>query len=423
MRPPIRHALPTLLLVAGCGGSQSTSNPSVVYGDDDRKDLYDAANTPSSLTLAQATAALVKKAELSAAAGGFKLPTETFGTSMGLCADEPFREQPNPAFCSGFLVGADTLVTAGHCITSGTDCSATAFVFDFAYQTRGADPTNVPTSNVYYCREVVKTQALSAGADFAVIKLDRAVSGRRPVAFRREGKIEDNAPLVVIGHPSGLPTKIAAGANVRSNTPADFFVANLDTYGGNSGSAVFHAGSGVVEGILVRGEQDFTSRGSCSVSKRCASADCRGEDVTRATAFASFVGDAPPPPPPPPGDSITLTHSFEPLSVAIPDNNATGASHRMAITQAGKLEAVTVTVKIKHTYSGDLQVYLIHPDGTSSTLQSRVGGSTDDINKTFSVTTLTGKAAAGSWTLKVVDRAAIDVGKIESVKLTLKSKP
>ena len=47
-----------------------------------------------------------------------------------------------------------------------------------------------------------------------------------------------DTPLVVIGHPSGLPTKIADGAWVRNNESEYYFVTNLDTFGGNSGSAV-----------------------------------------------------------------------------------------------------------------------------------------------------------------------------------------
>ena len=36
-----------------------------------------------------------------------------------------------------------------------------------------------------------------------------------------------------------------------------YFTANLDTYRGNSGSPVFNAITHKVEGVLVRGEQDF----------------------------------------------------------------------------------------------------------------------------------------------------------------------
>jgi hypothetical protein len=76
---------------------------------------------------------------------------------------------------------------------------------------------------------------------------------------------------------------------VRDNTPVPFFAANLDTYGGNSGSPVFNATSGTVEGILVRGENDFVSNGSCYVSLVCPTTGCRGEDVTRSTVWSSKV--------------------------------------------------------------------------------------------------------------------------------------
>ena len=56
----------------------------------------------------------------------------------------------------------------------------------------------------------------------------------RSLRIRRTGTIPDNQAVHVIGHPVGLPMKFAAGATVRNNLPTAFFVANLDTYGGNS---------------------------------------------------------------------------------------------------------------------------------------------------------------------------------------------
>ena len=76
---------------------------------------------------------------------------------------------------------------------------------------------------------------------------------------------------------------------VRDNSPGSFFVANLDTYGGNSGSPVFEEDSDIVEGILVRGDTDFVSNGTCIVSNVCPTTGCGGEDVTRAAEFKDFV--------------------------------------------------------------------------------------------------------------------------------------
>ena len=69
-----------------------------------------------------------------------------------------------------------------------------------------------------------------------------------------------------------------------------FFVANLDTYGGNSGSPVFASDTNRVEGILVRGETDFEQTpAGCQISLVCPTSGCRGEDITRTTQFSSLV--------------------------------------------------------------------------------------------------------------------------------------
>ncbi|WP_018682908.1 S8 family peptidase [Actinokineospora enzanensis] len=77
----------------------------------------------------------------------------------------------------------------------------------------------------------------------------------------------------------------------------------------------------------------------------------------------------------------------------------------------------TVAVDIKHTYIGDLIVTLVAPDGTAFVLHNRMGGSIDNLVKTFTVD-LSGEARNGTWTLRVEDAAAVDIGKIDSWTLT-----
>src|SRR5690606_35958513 len=120
------------------------------------------------------------------------------------------------------------------------DCTDTSFVFGFAIERSGILPRTVETEDVYKCSEIIHSQVASNGSDFAVIKLDRPVVDHAPLALRQSGAPPVGEPLVVIGHPSGLPTKVAGGANVRE-MKSTYLVANLDTYGGNSGSAVFNA--------------------------------------------------------------------------------------------------------------------------------------------------------------------------------------
>jgi len=252
----------------------------VVYGSDDRIDLYqtDSAKLKS---LADSTVALFQAGDVSSAGGAAKLNTTNYGASMNLCKEEPFFEQPMGAFCSGSLVAEDVIMTAGHCVPSAEECANIKFVFGFSVKEKDKFPTSVPAGEVYGCKELIGRDQVSDGADWALVRLDRKVSGHKALKLNRSGEIKAGAPVLVIGHPAGLPTKIAGGANVRDASKPGFFVANLDTYGGNSGSAVFNAETGLVEGILVRGEQDYTYNGTCRVSNVCANDACRGEDVTK----------------------------------------------------------------------------------------------------------------------------------------------
>lgn len=275
----------------------SLAESRVIYGEDNRKDLYDPTNEEMLLEFAQSTAILIRDKDLSRtldSTSRVKVKNETFKKSMGLCSDERFGEQLNPGFCSGFLVGPDLFVTAGHCVETQTMCNGISMIFGYGIDEEGKDMSSVSASDVYHCKSIVK-QELGSGneaRDYAVLKLDRPVTGRAPLKMRRAGSVEVGDPMAVIGHPSGLPTKISAGATVRTvKASAPFFVTNLDTYGGNSGSAVFNTISGEVEGILVRGETDFDTDPTelCRRSRRCEENKCRGEDVTKTSIFVQYI--------------------------------------------------------------------------------------------------------------------------------------
>lgn len=247
---------------------------------------------PRLLELSRSTAALIPEYNI---LGGeedefLEIAGRQIGNSRGFCADEPFGDQISAANCSGFLVAPNILVTAGHCMGSLSRCQGYKFVFGFHVNYSGQTEFKVPRTDVYSCKSLVKSvlNSYTDQLDYAVIELDRDVEGREPLKFRKTGKIANGEDLVVIGHPSGLPTKIADGAQVRSNENEIYFTTNLDTYGGNSGSAVFNAKTGEVEGILVRGETDYVSRNTCTISYQCEDGGCRGEDVTRITNVAEI---------------------------------------------------------------------------------------------------------------------------------------
>ncbi|MBI4248979.1 MAG: trypsin-like peptidase domain-containing protein [Elusimicrobia bacterium] len=280
----------SFLLTDSAHAISAAPEPEVIYGEDGRLDLYQIEN-PRLMQLADSTVALFEAANVEPDPSGQKalLKTSHYGQSMNLCPKEPFYDQPMGAFCSGSLVGPDLVMTAGHCVRSQEACAGAKFVFGFGVGKAGIYPAAVPAEEVYGCAQLVARQEEYSGADWALVRLERKVPNHAPLKLNRTGKLEKETKIFVIGHPAGLPTKVAGGATVRDPSPKGYFVANLDTYGGNSGSAVFNAANGRVEGILVRGETDYEQEGDCRVSKVCPDAGCRGEDVTKISALASQI--------------------------------------------------------------------------------------------------------------------------------------
>lgn len=263
-------------------------NQKGIYGTDDRVDVFQLPAGPN-LDDVDSVVALFNRSDVTDNGNGTStLQTQNFGTANNLCASERFRNQPIGAFCSGFLVAPNVIATAGHCVNAG-NVTDIRFVFGFRMSNATAAVTTINNSEIYRGSDLIGRQEVGDGPDWALVRLDRLVTNHRIAPIRRTGKIGDAQALHVIGHPVGLPTKFAGGATVRSNTPNAFFVANLDTYGGNSGSPVFNSTTHEVEGVLVRGETDFVSSGSCNISLVCPTTGCRGEDSTRTTEFAKLV--------------------------------------------------------------------------------------------------------------------------------------
>ncbi len=389
-------------------------NSNVIYGSDGRLDLYQVTDDRLK-RLADSTVALVKNSELATLNGSVTVVGKNFGADFNLCATEKFREQNTAAFCSGSLVGPDIILTAGHCIEVAEDCQNTSFIFGFAVKAAGLLPKSVPAQEVYRCKEIIKTVRTHNGADFALIRIDRAVFNHAILPVRPVGDVNPSASLVVIGHPVGLPTKVTTGGTVRSIASAEHFSANLDTYGGNSGSAVINLETGLIEGVLVRGEQDFQSAGSCNVSKTCAEGSCRGEDVTKISVIRPFISSVqnPPAPPAPPTSQVEIFTASKVIS--IPDRNTQGISSSVMVTSAPQGRKVLVKLDVIHPYIGDLVIKAIASDGQIATIHHRAGGSADNIRKSYEVTSSFGKVqSTGNYKLVIQDLAAQDIGQLIS---------
>ena len=205
MKSVLRTFLLTLLASTILPFSIFAGNPDKgIYGADNRHDYFQA---PADMKqLADSVVSLWESRQITGDGKVFRLATVNFGKALNLCASERFKEQPAGAFCSGTLVGNDIIMTAGHCITDAAKCADTKFVFGFAVKSAGgAATTAVPVSEVYSCKKIIKrdltnpTGILSGiaaligsminggtGPDYALVQLDRKVSGHKPPADKPE---------------------------------------------------------------------------------------------------------------------------------------------------------------------------------------------------------------------------------------------
>ena len=261
----------------------------VVYGTDDRKDYYES--TDKLKEVSKSVAALVSSSRLiyddinkEYFHGGYTFED----IKPNLCNNEPFKSQFSLAYCTTFLVAPDIMITAGHCIVDEDECANSNIVFDFKVETSESaqsGPDVILEENVYSCASVIHQESHSNKryVDFTVIKLDRPVVGRTPLKVRKSGQITTATRTIVMGHPVGLPLKIENNGIVRDSVGDGYFVSEMDTFQGNSGSPVINSYTLEVEGILIRGEVDFKENiaNSCYETKVCPSGTCSGEYITK----------------------------------------------------------------------------------------------------------------------------------------------
>jgi subtilisin-like proprotein convertase family protein len=119
------------------------------------------------------------------------------------------------------------------------------------------------------------------------------------------------------------------------------------------------------------------------------------------------------------GPQTSVTVNRPRLNLAIPDSNATGVNPVFSVSAPLRVEHVTVTVDIRHTNRGQLEVLLTSPSGTVSRLAEKHGDDGDDYDWTFMTVRNWGENARGTWRLSVRDRESGAVGVIHSAQLTI----
>jgi hypothetical protein len=101
------------------------------------------------------------------------------------------------------------------------------------------------------------------------------------------------------------------------------------------------------------------------------------------------------------------------LPKAIKDK--TEITSTLAGADRGKIASAKIWVSIKHSYRGDLRVWLVGPSGKELMLANHTGGSAKDIViDGAALTVFVGEASKGQWTLHVADDEAADEGTLES---------
>ena len=301
------------------------SSEEVIYGEDNRIDVYEAKLDPNLWPKVQNKLPAIMgvfyndSIETAANTSNAQLKSKTtFKQGFELCDGTRFSDQYLGPACTAFLVAKDIVATAGHCVgpimtfnpfdgEKVPSINSVKFISGFALTKSGNMTQEVGQfreNQVYTAIEILAHELdENTLLDYAVVRLDREVEGVTPLTLSEAATSELGNSFFVIGHPSGLPMKIATNGSRFGEGTSDFFVLSLDTFGGNSGSPVFDATTGEVEGILVRGAPDFVldSEYQCYKPERCEcvclsgqceevdDGTCYGEDAIRTSVFRSFI--------------------------------------------------------------------------------------------------------------------------------------
>lgn len=235
-----------------------------IFGEDNVYDYFEYSN-PFYDELSNLTLAVVQSENLKTSDNGetfdFRGVNRPLYESHKMCIDERFSKQIAEGFCSAFFVSPDLVVTAGHCINE-EKCKSTKFVQGYKIdgRTQRAN-SSFSKDQVYSCEKILAHQFTSFGSgyeDYAIVLVDRPSSSKLNLKFKEvvQSSINNSKEVMVIGHPLGLPQKIAREGRVLSFYNDNAVNTNLDSFGGNSGSPVFDEKSGNYFGILVAGGKE-----------------------------------------------------------------------------------------------------------------------------------------------------------------------
>ena len=116
----------------------------------------------------------------------------------------------------------------------------------------------------------------------------------------------------------------------------------------------------------------------------------------------------------------TTTTDFSDATVPIAIPDASGyAEASIPVTAIGTVDGVLATIRITHTFIGDLRITVYSPDNTPMIVWGKDGGGNNDLDLVLIDLsgTFRGKSADGTWRIRVEDTAGGDVGTIDEATL------
>jgi subtilisin-like proprotein convertase family protein len=357
-----------------------------------------------------------------------------------------FQFGPCPAIQKGVLSGTVTSAATGNPITNATVLASNGFsrasaangVYSIDPMASGTvslttSATNYLTANT---PGVVVTTGNTTTQNIALTPLNSIVAGTGSVA---SDSCNSNATL----DPNETVTVNLAISNVGGDgATTTNLTGTLQATGGvTSPSGPQNYGAVVSGGPAVSKSFTFTVGATCGGTVTATLSLQDGATNYGTLTYTFQVGQ--------------LTGTFPStggIAVAIPDNTAAGVDIPITVVGGPTISDVNVRVRINHTFDADLNISLVHPDGTSVALSTARGSSGDnfgtganDCSGTPTVfddaasTTIAlgsppyagsfkpeaalsafnGKTSNGTWKLHVVDTANLDTGTVGCVTLEI----
>lgn len=187
-----------------------------------------------------------------------------------------FRRQTSLEYGgTAVLIAQDVLLTAKHNLVDEAgrwlDTSELRFVFGF-------EKEDAIWGTNFHEERIFEGKLLKYGEgrrdDWALIRLEpNSITGRFPegVPFKlNSSSSHPNAqdPLVLAGHPLGLPLKLVLMGRYIDRLTRSSFWTSFDAFKGNSGSPILNINTGLIEGIVTGGEIDFAQENGTIVHRR-----------------------------------------------------------------------------------------------------------------------------------------------------------